>query len=400
VLSLFALGSLGLGLAAGLVRFGAGDARSGEGSELERLLVQQPHLILSLSGDGEVLSAYGVPPVGVTEALLTRGVAALVAPQDLTALADAMDSALRGGPAEAVCAFAGDPARTLALTLRATPDGGLYGVLRDASAQRAREAKLVEAKAAAEALNSGKSRFLANMSHELRTPLNTIMGFSDIMRSRLFGPLPAKYGEYAELIHDAGKHLLDLINDVLDMSKIEAERFQLQIEEFDARDPVSAALRLMRVQADESGLSLRAALPAEAVDVRADPRALKQIALNLLSNALKFTPRGGQVVATLQAVGDSMELIVADTGVGIAAEDIKRLGRPFEQAGDAIQRARGTGLGLSLVRGLAELHGGEMIIESALGEGTSVMVRLPGVVQTAPAEERPSAQVIAFNSAR
>jgi cell cycle sensor histidine kinase DivJ len=119
-----------------------------------------------------------------------------------------------------------------------------------------------------------------------------------------------------------------------------------------------------------------------------------------LSNAVKFTPRGGQVVATLQAVGDTLELIVADTGVGIAPEDIKRLGRPFEQAGDAIQRARGTGLGLSLVRGLAELHGGQMIIESALGEGTSVMVRLPGVVQTAAPEERPSAQVIAFNSAR
>jgi cell cycle sensor histidine kinase DivJ len=252
----------------------------------------------------------------------------------------------------------------------------------------------------AQEANKAKSAFLANMSHELRTPLNTIMGFSDIMRARLFGPMPAKYGEYAELIHDAGQHLLDLINDVLDMSKIEAERFQLQIEPLDARDPVAAALRLMRVQADEAGLSLRAALPSDPIDVEADPRALKQIVLNLLSNAMKFTPRGGHVTVSLQVQGDALELMVADTGVGIAPEDLLRLGRPYEQAGDAGQRARGTGLGLSLVRGLAELHGGEMILESALGEGTSVLVRLPGILQPAEADDRPSAQVIAFNPAR
>jgi len=344
-----------------------------------------------------VLRAYGVPPAGVTEGLLLKGVAALVAPASLPALADAMDSALRGNASELVCPFAEDPERFLAISLRGSAEGGLYAVLRDATAQRAYEHKLVEAKAAAEALNSGKSRFLANMSHELRTPLNTIMGFSDIMKARLFGPLPAKYGEYADLIHDAGGHLLDLINDLLDMSKIEAERFQLHIEPLDARDPIAAALRLMRVQADEAGLSLRAALPPDPLDIEADPRALKQIALNLLSNAVKFTPRGGQVTVTLQAQGELMELVVADSGVGIAPEDLKRLGRPFEQAGDIKQRAKGTGLGLSLVRGLSELHGGEMIIESTVGEGTSVMVRIPGLVTASTNGERPSAQVIAFN---
>jgi cell cycle sensor histidine kinase DivJ len=401
VLSLFALGSLGLALAAGLARFGRRsgvpeDARS----DLEDLLLSQPHLILALTGEGQVIRAYGSPPPGLTEAMLLKGLGGLVAPAELPALADAMDNALRGGPTELVCAFAADPQRSIALSLRATRDGRLFAALREATAQKAYETKLIEAKAAAEALNSGKSRFLANMSHELRTPLNTIMGFSDIMKARLFGPLPAKYGEYADLIHDAGRHLLDLINDLLDMSKIEAERFQLQIERLDARDAVAAALRLMRVQADEAGLSLRAALPPDPIDIEADPRALKQIALNLLSNALKFTPRGGQVTVTLQAQGEMMELMVADTGVGIAPEDLKRLGRPFEQAGDVKQRAKGTGLGLSLVRGLAELHGGEMIIESTLGEGTSVTVRLPGVIVGSTAEERPTAQVIAFNGGR
>jgi cell cycle sensor histidine kinase DivJ len=402
VLSLFALGSLGLALAAGLARFGRRsgvpeDARS----DLEDLLLSQPHLIVSLTDEGQVLRAYGAPPHGLTEAMLLKGLGGIVAPSELQALADAMDSASRSGQSELVCAFVGDPQRFIGLSLRATRDGRLFAAVRDATAQKAQEAKLVEAKAAAEALNSGKSRFLANMSHELRTPLNTIMGFSDIMKARLFGPLPAKYGEYADLIHDAGRHLLDLINDVLDVSKIEAERFQLQLEQLDARDPLSAALRLMRVQADEAGLSLRASLPPDPVDIAADPRALKQIALNLLSNALKFTPRGGLVTMTLQAPGETLELTVADTGVGIAPEDLQRLGRPFEQAGDTKQRAKGTGLGLSLVRGLAELHGGEMVIESRLGEGTSVTVRLPGVVHPpAEAAERPTAQVIAFNGGR
>ena len=401
VLSLFALGSLGLGIAAGLARFGrARDLPETARSELEELVIQQPHLILSLNGEGEVLRAYGTPPPGVTEALLLKGMAALVAPAQLTALADAMDSALRGGPAELVCAFAEDAERFIALTFRSTPDGRLYAVLRDASVQKAQEARLVQAKADAEAMNSGKSRFLANMSHELRTPLNTIMGFSDIMKARLFGPLPAKYGEYADLIHDAGRHLLDLINDLLDMSKIEAERFQLQLEHLDARDPLAAALRLMRVQADDAGLMLRAALPPDPVEMEADSRALKQIALNLLSNAVKFTPRGGMVTVTLQAHGDHMELVVADSGVGISPDDLKRIGKPFEQAGDIRQKSRGTGLGLSLVRGLAELHGGEMIIESTVGEGTSVLVRLPGVAIPAEDGERHSAQVIAFNGGR
>src|SRR5438128_8866865 len=175
----------------------------------------------------------------------------------------------------------------------------LVGALRDARAQRARETELEEARVLAEQQNAGKSRFLANMSHELRTPLNAIMGFSDIMRQRLFGPLGDRYAEYSELIHESGSHLLELINDVLDMSKIEAERFELAIETFDARESVQAVLRLMRGQAERAGVHLREVLPAAPVYADADRRALKQIALNLISNSLKFTPRGGSVTVTV-----------------------------------------------------------------------------------------------------
>jgi len=215
------------------------------------------------------------------------------------------------------------------------------------------------------------------MSHELRTPLNAIIGFSDIMRSALFGPLAERYAEYAGLIHESGGHLLDLINDVLDMSKIEADRFTLSLEPFDAREAVSSALRLTRVQADTAKISLRGALPPQPLNVNADRRALKQIVLNLVSNALKFTPAGGQVNVLAREFGGRLEIIVADTGVGIAPDDLERLGRPYEQAGGADQRAQGTGLGLSLVRAFAELHGGVMTIKSILGEGTAVSVKLP-----------------------
>jgi cell cycle sensor histidine kinase DivJ len=402
-LGLLAVTSLGLALAVGLIRAGrlaepAGD--SGPRGDAERLLTEQPHLVLALDDDGRVLSAFGFAPRAIKEqTLLTLGLAAVVAEDDRPRLAEALSVAMTAGMGEVMLTPFNGRGRVLALSLRRARDRRLIGVLRDATQQHLHEARLREAKAEAEALNSGKSRFLANMSHELRTPLNTIMGFSDIMRARLFGPLPTKYAEYADLIHESGRHLLDLINDLLDVSKIEAERFQLDIERIDAREPVSAALRLMRAQADDAGLSLRAVLPPEALAIEADPRALKQIVLNLLSNAVKFTPRGGQVTLNLSAQDEAMELSVADTGVGVAPEDLKRLGRPYEQAGDLGQRSLGTGLGLSLVRGFAELHGGEMIIESKLGEGTTVLVRLPGLVPPV-VEERPSAQVIAFNPQR
>ena len=248
----------------------------------------------------------------------------------------------------------------------AGPDPALEARLREAEAGRDR----------AEGEARARARFLAEMSHELRTPLNAVVGFSDVMRTRLFGPLPERYAEYAELIHQSGEHLTALIDDVLDLSKIDADRYELRRELLDAREPAEAALRLMRPEAERRGVALRADLPPGPLTADADARALKQIALNLLSNALKFTPAGGEVDLSLRAAAGALELAVADTGPGISPEDLKRLGAPYAQA-EAGRGAKGTGLGLSLVKALAGLHGGELLLESRLGEGTAATVRLP-----------------------
>jgi cell cycle sensor histidine kinase DivJ len=390
----------GAGLAAGLLmarrRVARREAqRRAAESGLERLLSEQPHLILALDTGGRIVSAFGYAPEGIDAgALLGRVLAETAVQADRSQLAAAYASAVISGASSCAFAPAGAPDRTCALDLKRSSDGRVAGVLRDSTQAAAKEAELVAAREEAESLNSGKSRFLANMSHELRTPLNAIMGFSDVMKAKLFGELPPKYAEYAEMIHDAGSHLLDLINDVLDISKIEAERYELNREPIDAREAVSSALRLTRLQADRSGISLRGLLPAESLEADADPRAVKQIVLNLISNALKFTPQGGSVTVSAHGYGDELEIVVSDTGVGIAEADLQRIGRPYEQAGDVAQKTRGTGLGLSLVRSLTELHGGSMSIESRLGEGTSVTVRMP--VLTPPRRAPVSAEIIAF----
>jgi cell cycle sensor histidine kinase DivJ len=325
-----------------------------------------------------VLEAFGQPPVGLElRDVVDRNFGDLVAPDERPLVEGALQVAVAEGSAEVAFTPAHDRQGWCVLTLRRMNSIRIAAALRDARAERLRESELDAARVSAEAQNAGKSRFLANMSHELRTPLNAIMGFSDIMRQRLFGPMSDRYAEYADLVHDAGAHLLELINDVLDMSKIEAERFDLARETFDAREAASAVIRLMRGQAERAGVQLRGVLPAEPLEVEADKRAVKQIALNLVSNALKFTPRSGSVTLTVQSDGETLEIIVSDTGVGISADDLDRLGRPFEQAGDAEQRAAGSGLGLSLVQAFARLHGGEMTLESAMGEGTTVTVRMP-----------------------
>lgn len=346
---------------------------------LQGILDAQPYLILEIDSEGRASSHYGPAPQGVVRSRLASGVRMAARPEDRDAVDAAINRARVQGSATVSFVPTSRLDRYLTLDINAVGTEYLVGALRDSTASRDREELLENARSDAVSTAAGRSRFLASMSHELRTPLNAIMGFSDIMRQRMFGELPGKYVEYADLIHESGSHLLDLINDVLDMSKIEADRYELVLEPLDAREPVQAALRIVRMQADEAGVKLRAALPLQAIEADADRRALKQIVLNLVSNAIKFTPTDGSVTVAMEAKDKDITLIVADTGVGISEEDLKRVGRPYEQAGDPGRRSQGTGLGLSLVRAFAELHGGEMTIESRLGAGTAVTVRLPVV---------------------
>ena len=231
----------------------------------------------------------------------------------------------------------------------------------------------------AEAASQAKSEFLANMSHELRTPLNAINGFSEIMAGEMFGPLgDVKYKGYAADILKSGQHLLSLINDILDMAKIEAGKLTLHYEPVSLKEVVDDAARLMRGKVQESGLTLLVDAP-ELPDIEADYRGLKQVILNLISNAVKFTPEGGDIVVALSQEDDErLRVAVTDTGIGIAAEDLERLARPFEQVeGQHSKTTQGTGLGLALTKSLIELHGGTLTMTSEPGRGTTVGFDLP-----------------------
>jgi two-component system cell cycle sensor histidine kinase PleC len=243
-----------------------------------------------------------------------------------------------------------------------------------------RETRLQEALQAARASAKAKGDFLALMSHELRTPLNAIIGFSEILGAEMLGPLGnARYLEYAHDVHGAGRHLLALINDILDLSKAEAGRFELNEEEVVPSDLVGECVKLMRVRAQEAGLGLSAQLAPGLPNIMVDRLRTKQILINLLSNAVKFTPAGGKVEisASAGAAGEFI-LVVRDTGIGMAPESIPEALEPFRQISSPFARkVEGTGLGLSLVKSLTECHGGRLEIESALKQGTLVRVILP-----------------------
>ena len=230
----------------------------------------------------------------------------------------------------------------------------------------------------AEAANQAKSEFLANMSHELRTPLNAINGFSEIMAGEMFGPLgDERYKGYATDILNSGQHLLALINDILDMAKIESGKMTLHYEAVDLGEVCQDAIRLMRGRAQECGLTLTLEAP-DTPEIEADYRALKQVLLNLISNAVKFTPEGGSITVSANQTGDLIRVAVRDTGIGIAAEDLTRLAQPFEQVeGQHSKTTQGTGLGLALTKSLIEIHHGEMAMESEPGQGTTVSFTLP-----------------------
>jgi len=238
--------------------------------------------------------------------------------------------------------------------------------------------KYAEEKTRAEEANQAKSKFLANMSHELRTPLNAIIGFSEIMEASMFGPLgAAKYNEYSRDIRQSGEYLLEVINDILDMSKIEAGGIRLAPEDVEL-DPVLAdCQRVVWGRAMEKKLKLSAQVAPD-IHLKADRRALKQIALNLLSNAVKFTPDGGAVTVRGRVRGGMVTIAIEDNGIGIPKEALRKLGRPFEQVESQLtKRHQGSGLGLAIAKSLTEMHGGAMRIRSRLGKGTIVVLRLP-----------------------
>ncbi|MBI3706992.1 MAG: HAMP domain-containing histidine kinase [Proteobacteria bacterium] len=240
--------------------------------------------------------------------------------------------------------------------------------------------KLSDARDRAEAANRAKSRFLANMSHELRTPLNAIIGFSDLIRSETFGPVgTARYRDYAKDIFDSGSHLLTLINDLLDISKAEAGKLDLHDEDVDAASLVEQAFRLVAQQASDTGLSLLQEVPAGWAVLRVDERYMRQVIINLVSNAVKFTAPGGSVRVTAERrEGGRMAITVRDTGIGMAAEMIPKALSAFGQIDNPFTRqAKGTGLGLPLAKTIVEAHGGELAIDSEPGRGTAVSVVLP-----------------------
>lgn len=244
--------------------------------------------------------------------------------------------------------------------------------------QAAAEVRL--AKEEAEISDRAKTEFLANMSHELKTPLNAVIGFSELMAAEAFGPIGTpKYKAYAEEIRDSGRHLVDIVNDILDVSRLEANTVEADDNDIHIEDAIASGLRLVADRARESEISLSVALPPDLPVLVADTRMFKQMISNLLTNAVKFTPRGGAVYVTgMHAADTGIDIAVRDSGCGISADMLDKVTRPFHQADASINRKHeGTGLGLALVNSMMLLHGGKLVLESELSAGTTATLRFP-----------------------
>jgi len=341
-----------------------------------------------LAANGETATLFGHDAAS----FIGRGFFNLVHVGDRPAYLDALDRAARGDCAVAatvrlrVGANEREPqfrwAELRARRLVADADGAAtMSVVRDVSAAKTAEERLQAARAEAEIANAWKDRLLANVSHELRTPLNAILGFAEILGDPDLAPRdPVKQREYAKIIHASADHLLSMVNLILDTSKIAAGTFRILPEPFPLEPLIADCCDMVRLKAEAGGVTLEQAPIKDVGELVADKRACRQILLNLLANAVKFTDRGGRVAVGAAARGDQMHIFVADTGLGIPADSLSRLGDPFFQVRNDYDRSfEGAGLGLSLVRGLVGLHGGALKVESLAGVGTRVTVRLPRI---------------------
>jgi len=381
----------GLTLVSRLVGFGAvSGAEAEHRTQLEDVV---DAVVLRLSRTGEVVeaSAGAQTVLHLSPDLLTgTGLFDRIHIADrvpyLTALADLRDGAdlrrleLRLRMPRSADDAPGDRYQPFALdVMRAGTSDVFLALLRDNGDVVALRDGLAAAEEAAAAADVAKGRFLAAVSHELRTPLNAIIGFSDMLLYEMFGPFnDARQKEYVGLVRDSGQHLLDVVTSILDVSRIEAGVYRVQPEPFRFADAVEMCQSMMRLQAEAKDIVLETRLAADTGEVNADRRAVQQILINLVSNAVKFTPSGGRVSIGARRVGSRLHFHVSDTGIGIAEKDLASLGKPFMQIqNDYTRRFEGTGLGLSLVKGLVALHEGTMSIESAPGEGTEVSISLP-----------------------
>jgi signal transduction histidine kinase len=332
--------------------YGAGDVEQMVAERVNLARQMMPHRLQRTRANGQVIEVIGVP---------VPGIGFVTSYSDITELKRAQDQF-----------------RELAQTLEARVDERTVALTRYIAEREATERELLQAKEMAEVANRSKSAFLANMSHEFRTPLNAIIGFSESLLAGYFGQMTAKQREYVDDIHKSGEHLLQLINDVLDLAKVEAGRMEPHIEILDARLVVADSLEMMRVQAERAGVDLGSTLPDGLPPLPADERMLRQMLLNLLSNAVKFTPAGGKAWVTMRRQDQDLWISVHDTGVGMAAQDIPKALAPFGQVHGVLSRDhQGTGLGLPLVKSLAELHGGRLDLQSEPGTGTVATIILP-----------------------
>ncbi|MCM2476514.1 HAMP domain-containing histidine kinase [Rhizobium sp. CG5] len=364
---------------------------SGPGLPLEAC----PGLVLLLDQNATLQSAGGRDAAHYIPYLrepLERAFAEQVHVTDRIAFVSAFDRLRQGDDAAMVELRLGRPVSgsdagrfmNVRIDLSARRDGrgqfaGVVGVMRDITADVAARAELARMAGEVDQANDAKSRFLAAVSHEMRTPLNAILGFSDILVGEYFGRLENdRQREYVHLIRQSGGHLLSVVNAMLDMSKIEAGRYELMLEPFPVAEAINECESMLGLQAREKGLTLTSRLGRDLGEVTADQRALRQILINLVGNAIKFTEPGGAVTVDAVIEGGDLKLSISDTGIGIAPDKIKLLGQPFVQIQNDYNRCyEGSGLGLSLVKGLVALHGGRLTMTSRVGEGTVVSVTVP-----------------------